>query len=478
MTRDGRTRTPVAGRWSTWDGSTVLPGGAPTRRAHRSGRLPDPGERRPLTSWPLAALYLGFPLWWALGLSNLLFIAMAVPMAARLFRRGPVVVPPGFGVWLLFLVWVAVGVFVVDADAPGAVPDEIGLGTYLTSGYRLGIYLAVTTALLYVGNSRERELGSDTVVRLFAYMFVVTTAGGLLGVLAPTFEFRSAMEQVLPAGLAQNGFVNSLIHPHAADVQRVLGFEQARPVAPFTYANSWGANYSLFLPFFLVSWCRRDAGWRRLVAPVILLVSLVPVVYSLNRGLWAALAVGAVYAGIRFASQGRWRVLQALVAGVVLIAAILVVSPLGTLIQSRLENPHSNERRGGLFSLTVSSVLQGSPVLGFGTTRDVQGSFSSIAGGATDACRSCGVPDMGTQGVFWSVLFFQGFVGSVLFLWFFVAWFRRHRREPSAISIVSTTVVLMAGIQMFVYDFGGPPLFTVVIAMALTWREHRPEPAT
>jgi hypothetical protein len=164
-----------------------------------------------------------------------------------------------------------------------------------------------------------------------------------------------------------------------------------------------------------------------------------------------------------------------LVVGAVIGGLLLAMSPLAATIQDRLDNPHSNERRGQLIVATVTSVVQGSPVLGFGTTRNVQGSFSSIAGGETVTCPACGVPPFGTQGTLWGVLFFHGLVGGALFLIFFLRWFLRYRRRPSAVAIAVTASLLMAGVELLVYDFGSAPVTTIMIGLALAWREERGE---
>ena len=57
----------------------------------------------PRNAWPLAALVIGLPLWWVLGLVELAPIALAVPMAVQLLRRRTIHLPGGFGWWLLFL---------------------------------------------------------------------------------------------------------------------------------------------------------------------------------------------------------------------------------------------------------------------------------------------------------------------------------------------------------------------------------------
>ncbi len=419
------------------------------------------------------ALYLGFPLWWVLGVSELAFIAVAIPMGVRLYRQRPLRLPRGFGFWLLFLLFLLVGVFVLQASAPGSIQTDGGFDRYLTFSYRVAVYFSATVVLLYVGNLSERDLPTQRVVRLLGYMFLIVVIGGLVGTFLPRIEFNSAIEYLLPGGLRSNGFVQSLVHPRTSEIQAVLGYEESRPVAPFAYANSWGANFSLYLPFFLLSWFGRGAGWRKTLAPLVLVASAIPVVYSLNRGLWGAIGLGLVYVVFRLAAMGKVIAVYALVTGIVIAAVMFVFSPLGTLANERLEHQHSNDRRSQLSSLTISSVVQGSPIIGFGTTRNVQGSFFSIAGGDTAQCPNCGVPPLGTQGVFFSIMFFQGVVGGSLFLGFFAIRFARHWRERSPLSIAGCAILLMCALEMFVYDFGTATFFTLMIAVGLMWRAEQ-----
>jgi hypothetical protein len=421
--------------------------------------------------WPLTVLVLGYPLWWVVGLSAVMPILLAVPMLLQLLRRHPIRVPSGFAAWFIFLVWMTAGVTMLFVDAPGAVPGGGG-GRLLVFVYRFLWYLTITIVVLWVINLGERALPTRRVVRLMGWMFVVTVLGGLLGVVAPTFEFTSLVEALLPGGLRSNDFVKSLVHPAAASVQSILGVAAPRPIAPFSFANSWGANLAMFLPFFVVGWLGRDAGWRRAVAPFVLLLAAVPIVMSLNRGLWACLALGAVFYLVRLVLTGKMVALIGAGLCVVVLGGLFIVSPLGELGVSRLENPHSNDRRGQLLTQTVVSTALGSPVLGFGSTRDVQGSFASIAGGGTPDCPRCEVPPLGTQGHIWLVIFSQGLVGAAAFLTFYGAQLARHWRSRTTIEAIGVVMLLFFVVQLLVYDTLGLPTYTLMIAIGLMERER------
>jgi hypothetical protein len=435
-----------------------------------------PWRLRP--GWPLTVALLGFPLWWILGLANVVLLVISVPMAMTLWRRrGTLVAPGGFGAWLFFLLWVVLGVFVLWADAPLAEPGG-GFSRLLVYGYRLAWYLSSTIVLLYVGNMSERELPSGKIGRLLGYMFIVTTLGGLIGSFFPSIQLTSPVEMVLPHGLTSNSFVRDIVHPRVSEVESILGFEQSRPMAPFAYANTWGAAYAFFLPYFLLTWIVRADMRRRAFGLAVLAASLWPVVYSLNRGLRVVSSASSVR---RLLLCGFAKLLQvggprviAWTAGMAAAGAIVVaLSPLPGLVQDRLDNPHSNNRRTLLAEETTRSALTGSPLVGFGSTRNVQGDLGQVSGGDKIGCKACGSPPLGTQGHLWLLLFANGIVGTIAFCAFFAVRFLRHWRERGAYSLAGCAVLIACGLFMITYDMVEVPLYTVMIAVGLMWRASR-----
>ncbi len=458
---------------------TAGTGLAPRRPLPGGPRGAGPGSDggRPVTArgrvslppgWPLSALLIGYPLWWVLGLTEPASLAAAVVMAVELVARRRVRAPRGFGLWLVFLVWVALGALVVQVDATGAVAGDSPT-RYLTGAFRLSWYLRATVVLLYVVNLR-RELTTTWVTRTLGWMFVTITVGGVLGVLVPTLTMPSLLELVLPRGVSGIPFVRSLIHPVFSELQNNLG-GALRPSAPFTYANEWGFNFACFLPFFLHAWCGRDGGWRRPAAPLVLLAALVPVIFSLNRGLWLALLAAGLFVALRSALAGRFRMLAALVAGVVLAGTLVAATPLGGTIETRLENGNSDAGRTQLAVLGLTTMATTSPVVGLGTTRQVQGGFASIAQGSTPTCPRCGPPSMGTQGQLWLVAFCQGIGGVLLYFGFLLLQLLRGLRAPTSAATVGLSVVVVALVTSPVYGADNLGLVAVMAGIGLLTRE-------
>ena len=431
------------------------------------------GVRRPdslLTpGWPLIAAFAGIPLWWVLGLTQLIFFVMAIPMVVYLLRLRSAATPHRFGVWLLFLVWLLFGALVLQVDAPGAIAGT-SMARYFTFGYRYLWYLIGTVAMLYVLNTRT-SMPTRRISTALSILFLTLVAGGYVGLLAPSLEFSTALELLIPRRFSSSGFVHDLVHARAAQVQTVLGGENARPSAPFAYTNTWGLGIALSVPFFVVEWWRRKGAWRLSVVPL-LIVAAVPIIASLNRALWLALMVMVVFVAIRVALAGRLVVLAGLLVMGIAAGVLIWASPLGDLVSERLANPHSNEGRANLGALSLRSVIEGSPLVGFGTTRDVAGNFSSIAGGATDSCPGCSPPPLGTQGHLWLLVFGAGIGGAILFLTFFVANVRRSLRAASLDSIAALCSLVAFFVTLPFYDSGGFGVFVALVAVGVLAREQ------
>jgi hypothetical protein len=416
-------------------------------------------------AWPLKALFLGFPLWWALGLASFAFLIAAAIMGVQMVRRGPIRVPTGFGIWALFLLWMFAGVFVLYAHAPGTV-DVTGPSPVIGFTLRAMWYLAVTIAMLYPMNLPPRVLPPQQVVRWMSFLFLICIVGGVAGLLFPHFQFTTPLEAIIP-GAKADGFIHEKVHAELTTSSDFLGFDQPRPKAPFTYANAWGNNVGLLLPFFVFAWLTSVKKWRRVAVPVVLAVAAFPIAMSLNRGLWLGLGILAVYATAVLARSGRFAALWTLVVCIVVAAVVIVGSPLWATITLRLETPHSNERRQTVAEVVTTTTWNGSPLLGFGTNRQVAGSFAGIAGGETPNCHQCAAPPLGTQGFMWRLVFTTGFVGTALFLLFILVQWFSHFRRRDPYSILGCMCLAVSGLFFFVYDSLESPLFLLFLAIGL-----------
>ncbi len=421
----------------------------------------------PPVTWPIAALLVGYPIWWALGFGGLSILVVAGPMAFVLWRRRPIMVPKGMGLWMLLLAGYLVSALMLGDSPPGTY-GELGTGRVLGYVMRLALYVALLVMVLYLGNLTERELPQRTLVRMLGVLCVTTVAGGLLGVVAPRFEFTSPVEMVLPEWISGNSFVRNLIHPTAAQVQHVLGHASPRPEAPFEWANAWGSNISVLLIWFVVGWWTYGGPMRRVLCVAVAALATIPIVYSLNRGLWIGLAVAVAYVLMRARPRTGLAIGTALAAA----ALVFVTGPLNTIVAQRLESPHSNAIR----AFTVASTLEAathSPIIGYGNTRNAFGNYQTITTGRTGWCAECGHPPLGSDGQIWLLLITQGFTGAALYVAFFTGAIRRFWRDRTPIGQAGTLVMILVLLYMFVYDGLVTALSLYLISFALLWRNGR-----
>ena len=421
-------------------------------------------------AWPIAALLVGYPVWWALGFGGLSVIILAVPMLVVLWRRRPIRVPHGFGLWMLLIAGYLLSALMLDQMPPGTY-GAFSAGRVIGYGIRLTLYLSLLVMVLYLGNLTERELPQLRLVRMLGVLFLATVAGGLLGVLFPRFEFTSPVELALPGWLSGNSFVQNLIHPTAAQTQKVLGYASPRPEAPFEWANAWGSNVSVLLIWFVVGWWVYGGRRHRLASVALVAVAAVPIVYSLNRGLWIGLGLGAVYLVIRVAGKTRVTVCVAAAAG----ALVFVLSPLASLVDQRIDNPHSNDIRAFTVSATIEAATH-SPLIGYGNTRNAMGNHRTITTGKTEWCGTCGHPPLGSDGQLWLLIITQGFAGAALYVAFFLGAIRRHWADRSPIGLAGVLVMILVLLYMFVYDGLLTPLSLYLISFALLWRNDAGAP--
>ena len=426
------------------------------RRTHR---LP--------VGWPIAAAIAGWPVWWAIGITNLVFPFFGAFLAVQLFRRGSVKVPPGFWMWGLFLLLVVFSGFAIDVDVVGAATSE-GIGRYFAFGLRVLNYLAVTVMLLFIGNMTEEELPRRRIIKWMCSLAVVAIVLGALSLLLPNFGFVTPSTYFLPGGFRDEGSAIARL----SQLQPVLGEASPRPSAPFPFTNAWGNNLSLLLVWLVVGWAVLGTKLRRLALYALLLVAVAPIVFSLNRGMWIGLGISLAVVAVRLALRGRVKVLAALVLTLTIGAFCFAASPLETMVQARLETGHSNDVRGSLLSTAIDSAQQ-SPIVGFGTTRKTLGSDASIAIGPSEACPRCGSRNIGSTGQLTLLLISQGFLGVALYFGFLITILFRYARDHSALGIAGTLVVFLQIFYAGFYSALTMPLAITFLSIGLLWRNDQ-----
>lgn len=420
---------------------------------YRAQSLGAASSRSELPAWPMAALFVGYPLWWILGLGELAWTIAGVVMGLYILQTGRWRVPKGFGIVLAFMLWVGLSVIAIDT-----------LGRILGFSFRYAQYAAIAIAFVYVYNATVK-LPLDRILGYLTVFWVWVVAGGYLGLMFPTAVIRTPLAWVLPGGLLSNDLVQQMA------VRRLTQFNpdswafiDPRPSAPFLYTNNWGNAFSLLLPLVLLYIVRLAPGWRRRLLILALPTSMVPAFLTLNRGMFLGLAVVAVFVAIRFVLLGRVKALLWLMAVGALAAVMTQVLPVFDRLDNRLENSGTNESRTAVYEETISRTM-GSPLFGFGSPRPAE-NVSSV------------LPPAGTQGQVWMVMFSHGFVGVALFFAVLVWMALRALRLRTLAGVVLGGVLVAVLVEVFYYGVLGAGLFITFVVGALVFRDEELPPPT
>jgi len=395
----------------------------------------------PLQAWPLLMIIGLYPLWFLLGISGFMWVALAVPMTISLSQRRSLVAPKGFGFWVLFLI--------------GVTGSALSLDSISRSFFfflRFGWYLGATVFLLYLVNGGT-GITVWRIIRMFTFFWMATVAGGYLAFVLGDFTFSSPMAYLLPQFLLDNDLIKTLVNPSFADNHDFLGFPVPRSKAPFAYTNSWGSMLALLTPFGLMALSDVRVGVPKRLIQLTLLASIVPAVTSLNRGLWLSLGVGVLYATFRSGTVGQRKIIGRLGLLGAFAAALYYFTPLGELIVARLSEGHSDKARS---SLATEAVVRGleRPIFGWGSPR----SFVP------------NLPPIGTHGQVWNLIFSYGIVGLVGWVGAMLTFFWKSRKPINQVGLWAHTVIVISLVQIFFYLQVPHQLFTVMAAVAIAIR--------
>lgn len=430
----GSRKVPMT-RYVTQERLAFVGGGALGYGSSLDGELP---------RWPFTAMFALFPLWWFLGPGDMAWIPFGVVMVGYMWRRGGVVVPRSFWLWLMFLVLMSVSV--IGIDSPGRLIGFV---------YRAAQYATFTAVFVYVYNARER-LTVRYVLGVLTVFWGWTVVGGYASIAFPSLSFDTLMSYVLPHGLLSNELVSEMatrrLTQHKPDGWLAL---DPRPSAPFLYTNAWGNVYSMLLPaaicYLRMSWGTRRSWFLLLATPL----SVVPAFLTLNRGMFLGMGVAFAFIGVVALIGGQRRLLAGLLVTTVVLLGGAAGMDVTERVTDRTEVSTTTENRADLYQETFERTLE-SPLFGYGAPRP------SVTEGA---------PSAGTQGQIWTVMFSHGFPA----LFFFLAWLAwtvlatLQARDPVRIALTSVLLVILVESSYYGVATNG-----LILAMAVAGLLMRP----
>lgn len=405
---------------------------------------------RPLPGWPFHAVFLGYPIWWLLGVGPVAVFGCGVCALVLMVSRRAIVLPRLWWWWSAFLAWGLASATMIDTG-----------GRMVGFGQRWLNLIGASALLLYVHNCPV-SLPRRRVLATMSVFGVWMTVGGYLGMAFPWARITTPASALLPLNLAENPYVSELLNPRFAEVQQPWGASEAfvRPSAPFPYTNAWGHAFVLLVPVVAALAVHASRRTRCLLA-VGVGASLPPALATLNRGIAVGIVVIAGYLLVRRVRRVTLAGAAGTLALVALVGGVVAVSGVLDRLGERTSTSSTTQDRASLYREAFQRTLD-SPLVGWGAPRPSYTLQVSV----------------GTQGHFWYLMFSHGFVGLALFLtyiWGTALVTRRAARDLE--SQLLHAVVVCLGVMLLFYGVDGLHLVIALSCAMLLCRPDRPPPA-
>ena len=392
--------------------------------------------------WMVFALFTLNPLWWALGFGDLSWCIAVIPLWLWVLTRRNFTVPPSVGLFITFIVWCLITVIRLDKAS-----------RLIAFTFRTTALLTAAGLAIYVYN--ERRVTREKFADWMAWFWIAAMIGGYLGLIFPKGHIPITLASiVLPKSIASNDLVINMIKPGFAQQQDQFGLKLVRPKTLFPFTNEWGGNLGLLTPFFVVSWVMSPDRRRKILGITGMVVALVPIIKSANRGLWISLVLFAVIYAVRAVFSGRPAVLVVMVIGGLALAVLIMATPLRKSLVDRLTEERSTDARAGIYQEAIAGAKE-SPVFGNGGPRPSKNPYS---------------PPIGTHGQFFMVMYAHGFVGLGFYVSWAVASIGAAVKRVDRFSIVMCSTVMIGAAQMFFYNLLPTSLPIILVAVGLACR--------
>jgi hypothetical protein len=396
-----------------------------------------------LPAWPVAVLFVLYPLWWVLGLSSVILPIVGGCCLFLLAVRRAVQLPPLWWLWSAFAIWMLASAVMLDST-----------GRMIGFGQRFAAFAGAGLIATYLFNAGQ-NLPRRRVLALLSTFLGWMTIGGYLGMAFPHVRLPTPALALAPDALAGNEYVLDLLSPRFAEVQDPWGASEAfvRPSAPFAYTNAWGHAFVLLLPVVAALAVRATRRTRLLLAALVL-AALPPALATLNRGIFIGVAIAALYLAARHVRRISPARIGQIALGATLLAGVVMVSGALNRLSERTSTSSTTQDRAELYREAFRRTLD-SPWLGWGAPRPSATLDVSV----------------GTQGHFWYLMFSHGFVGLTLFLALIwgLAW-RTRRTLDLESTLIHTTLVCSAVLLLF-YGIDSVHLVIVTGCAVLLLRE-------
>jgi polysaccharide biosynthesis protein PslJ len=412
---------------------------APARwDVHRTGLLaPD---------WPLVLICAAMPITFLIGIHGFVWILPVFVFGGQLLvRREPITVPRSAIPLMLLVAWIPIPML------------QLASNQFPLATFRFLVFASPLFCFLWLVNQSEELVPTHRIVRLLSILWLTLIGFGYLALAFPHFSIESPIQHVMPHFVLSNDYIRDMTRFQFAQVQSLVSEEVGRPSAPMAYSNGWGSTLGLLTPFFVLDYFVLASPARRRWGVFFAAAGAVPIIMSLNRGLWLSLAVAFGYVAIRRAVQGSMKIAISVGVVALLVFGALAATKLGDTVQQRFDiASESNNTRSELYSFAFNAAKE-RPLVGYGAPIKADGLWKEV----------------GTHGLVWFVMVSYGFPALIFLLAWMLLMFIATARAPNPTALWAHVAIVVFIVQAPIYGLL-PQLVLIGIAAAIAARAQRP----
>lgn len=381
-----------------------------------------------LTTSPLLDLQMLLiltPVWWVLGVDQLVWPVMLTIPTFKLLRSRNYrihVTPTIRWLTLFTIIYLLSAFFIVN---------PIRIITFLRSfSVYITALMVITLCLECIGNQNQ-------LMRIVDSLILVITVAAVIGFLAITDIYRphfsTVMDSLLPNSIKSTGYGGRIAVKYVGSMSWFSWFGSFfRVRSLFMYSTHYAAALVITFPLIMFRWQVTKGLWPRMLVLLITILVLINLAFTTARMSTLALTAGGLYYLLFVVRERRALQLIALFAAVIFMGTALYLS----LFEPVTFNPAEQipakiesfaDARGGstsdrmdVYRVTVKGWME-RPLLGWGTERDVEG--AAYPAGS----HSMYLGTLYKQGIFG----FLALVGLYIALWRELDPIRSHRNCPN-----------------------------------------------
>ncbi len=353
------------------------------------------------------------PLWWFIGIDQFIFpFIVFILLIVYIFhpqkddKKIPFILAPLF---LFLIVYAVSGFFIIEKIR------------YFIYSYNLIQYISVTLLIFISVKTLNKVRWVESMIWVLFIIILLTSVLGLISIISGRgMWFKTSLSGFIPEAFKDSEFLKTAFTKNIANPSaKIFGYNYTRLQGLFIYSNSYAQALIVVIPLVFYLFCSVNLKIKGRIkyllrAAIFFGLSLIAanLLFTTSRSALLGILAGSLW-WLLFWEKWHLRSgrhMAIFIAAISVIAAILI--PVFAVYFDDILSARSGslDSRITIYEKTIESWLE-RPFFGWGATREIIDVFP-------EAGTRKGIAPLGSHSTYLGLLYRQGIVGLLVFLWF------------------------------------------------------------